>query len=214
MPPQTTRQRTDPTLKWLLNERAAARGRLAAFERTLPALHQQLAKARRKAEVLADRISVAETAREETLAVLQAMDQVVGKAYSTVDPDIAGVVQAWAGMYGSRGGLKKFVLEFVQQAAPAAVSTSVLLKAATAQFGIRLDTQARRSDFRKYLRTTLNEAHRNVEELPSERACGTTHWRWRAGLTVSDLGAQGHETAHSIRPEGGGERAGGHDGRD
>lgn len=213
--PQTTRQRTGSTLKWLLSERAATRGRLATLDKSLPLLNQQLVHARRRAALLEERIAVAKAGREDAVAALLAMDQVLERAYSSVNPDAAGVVQAWAGRYGSRGGLKEFVLEFVQKAAPAAVSTAVLVQAATAQFGLELDSPAKRSDFRKYLRTTLKRWHRSVEELPSERARGTTHWRWRGVLTVSDLlDANQHEAAHSLSPEMGGERTGGSYGRD
>jgi hypothetical protein len=202
----TPRQRTDPTVKWLLNERAALAGRISELDQAADTLRARLGIATRRAEAIAAKVMGAQRMRGNAVDRLQALDIVVAAAYPAVNPAAAGVVRARAGRYGARGGLKNYVLGLLKRASPACIATGELSKAAVAHFGIQFNSQGEAAAFRKQVRRLLRTAPHLVEELPVQNERGALGWRWRQMCSLDTLRAEAaaHEAAYPLGPQVGG----------
>lgn len=200
---ETPRRRTDPTVKWLLNERAALTGRISELRQAEEALRTSLDLARRRAQAFAERLATAERTRENAMTSLQALDTVMAATYPALNSAAAGAVHARAGRYGAHGGLKKYVLDVLERASPSAIPTGELAKAAFAHFGLQFNSPDEGSAFRKQVRRLLRTAAHLVEELPVQNARGALGWRWRQLPSLDALRAQAeaHEAADALRTE-------------
>lgn len=159
------RQRTDPTLKWLLNERAALAGRVVTLNHSVGTLKEQVFCAQRRVDFLAGKVSDAEDRLRDADGSLHALDAVLETSFPTVSPSAGGVVRAWAGKYGQRGGLKAHILSVLREAAPSIVPTGPLAKVAIAHFGLQLTSNKEKVAFRRQVRNILRGEPRFVEEL-------------------------------------------------
>lgn len=201
------RQRTDPALKWLLNERAALLGRISRSEQTLNPLRGAWAAAQLHADSLAARAVAVESRHREASEALRALDTVIATSYPNVNPAAGGSIQAWAGKYGQRGNLKKFLLSQVQRAAPGSLATGALMNTVVDHFGLQLNSVRERNTFRRHLRIQLRAAAHLVDELPARGPHAVLHWRWRTQPTLTEVARQVacHESAHALRSEVGGQ---------
>ena len=211
---QTRRQQTSPLVKWLLNERAALTGRMEQLDEKLEGLNIQLKRADRRAQALAAKVSTYQRMRQDAESAHKALDAVMTTSFPTLNPAAGGVVRPWAGKYGAPGGLKRFVLSLLEQMSPTSIPTGDLARIAAAHFELQLDSREEQMALRKQVRRRLREASHLVEELPAKDSKGAVLWRWRGAPTLAVMKRQARETAHPFRPEVGGQRACGRDGRD
>jgi hypothetical protein len=212
VPLSTPRTRTPSDLKWLLNERAALLGDADQFSQGANRARGRLAKAEAALDRIRQQVADLEAQRADKLRAVSALDVVLTGAYPQVRPDAAGVVTTWAGKYGKRGTRKKFVLEFVKAAAPAAVSTAEVLAAVTAEFELLLPTRSDRNKLRAHLRQLLQQEKHLIEQLPKTKHWEPGAYRWRQVQSLASISAtaQSHEPpgAHPVGAEVGGQRAG------
>lgn len=211
---QTRRERTDPTVKWLLNERAALAGRMAQLDDKLKGLHAQLAGAERRAKAFATKVSENRRMRQDAVTDLKALDTVMSTSFPTLNPAAGGVVRPWAGKYGELGGLKRFVLSLLERASPASITTGDLARIAAAHFQLQLSSNRERIAFRKQVRRLLRTEPHRVEELPAQNIRSALGWRWRGVPSLTSLYQEAaREAAHSFGPEVGCQRDGRGDGQ-
>lgn len=151
MLPATPRTRTPTDLKWLLNERAAIAGDIAALtvrQKTQVTKRERMALQLERAKSAHDATARHLNSKQATLA---ALDASLALAYKDVEPSAAGIVHAWAGRYGKRGALTAFLLEKIRDAAPATMTTTLLIDLAIRHFG--LITELMPTDRAKFRRT-------------------------------------------------------------
>lgn len=113
MPSQTTsaparRTRTDPTLKWLLNERAAIAGVHASASEAIPRLERRVQRAELLLKRAQHQLAAARSAVAQAETKLQAFDSTIGQLNQDANPAAAGTVRTWLGRYGERGALTEF----------------------------------------------------------------------------------------------------------
>lgn len=77
-----------------------------------------------------------ECAQSRAQASVDALDVTIARAYARREPTVGGVVEAWAGKYGKRGGLGESIAQLLREAAPAPLPTSVKGELAACHFGI------------------------------------------------------------------------------
>lgn len=208
------RQQTPPTLKWLLNERAALLGQVTRLDAQLGRAREEALAAANEAARLAARVRTFEEHRRTAAASAAALDVVLSTTFPNAQPDAAGVVNAWAGRYGPYGGLKRYLLDTLNKAAPAALSTGELMSAAEARFRLDLQSRAERDTFRFHLRRALRTAGHLVEEVPAQGKGGALRWRWKGNPSLAaltdEVGRSEHATrTDAIGTEVGSQRAGG-----
>lgn len=161
----TTRTVTPAALKWLLNERAAIAGAIS--------------KASARQEVLSAKLGALQCTVERQNRLLQeslqkntalqvtmsAIDTTIGLAYADVEPKAAGIVHAWAGRYGERGALIKFVEQTLQNAGSLPVRTAELINKAIAQFALSIVGPAERRSLNHSVKGSLRQlARKNLAE--------------------------------------------------
>lgn len=103
---QTRRQRTDPLVKWLLNERAALTGRMAQLDEKVAGLQDQLAEAERRVAALATKVAENRRMPQDAATAHAPLDSVMGASFPLLNVAAGGVVRPWAGKYGPHGGLR------------------------------------------------------------------------------------------------------------
>lgn len=176
--------RTPPDVKWLLNERAALAGehdravaKQGALQDKVEKLERQLAKAIQQRDS-------AGVAASRARASMDALDTTMALVNSQVEPTYAGVVAAWAGKYGTRGALGKFVEDTLRQAAPAPITTTVLIDLASRQFGLAFTLPADRRSFRKSVSSALTAllTRDRIEPLHSREGGSHGLWRWKDAM--------------------------------
>lgn len=207
------RPRTNPELKWLLNERAAITGEVARANETLTGLRLQLQAAQSRLKILAAQIGTLEGSRDIDLNSMAALDLVLANQYPTVEPSALRAVQAWAGKYGKRGALKMFVLDATRAAAPLPVTAPAIAQAAAPALRIPLKTPEERQALRRRVTEILTRARDagQVELLGGRQASqgGPGQWLWRTdsfAQLVADPRLAGHEQppTHTLGAEVGG----------
>ena len=188
MPEPSERTRTPPDVKWLLNERAALAGEVAKAQGTQTGLRakqvrlvQQLA----KVQFLMER---SQCAQSRAQASIDALDATLALAHSRVEPTAGGVVEAWAGRYGKRGGLGEFIAQALREAAPAPLTTTILMNLAARHFGIPFPLAKDRRSFNKSVNSSLTWLlKRGLAEPLHDRQEGSHGvWRWKAQTTPLD----------------------------
>lgn len=182
------RTRTPPDVKWLLNERAALAGEVSKAEATqagLQAKQARLTQQLTKVQFLMERSQCAQSRAQASMA---ALDATLALAHSRVEPTAGGVVEAWAGKYGKRGGLGEFIAQSLREAAPAPLTTSVLMDLAARQFGLTFPLAAERRSFNKSVNSALTWLRRRGLAEPLHRREPGSHgvWRWKGPAPTLD----------------------------
>jgi hypothetical protein len=213
----TTRTRTSPEIKWLLNERADVAGVLEVLGKDIPAalkrlqaLEQEVAVARRLFQAL----------EQKQLAAVgdkAALDAVLQSTHSGLNVAAAGAVRAWANKYGKRGSLKDFILGLIRGALPHSVSTTDIVAAAQEQFGLVFETPENRKRFRAVITKLFTRAKCDglLQRVPSPTG-SAGQWRWVEKSLATELlalaaaqGARDDQDEDILGAEVGGQRAGG-----
>ena len=177
----TTQVRTPSDVKWLLNERAALAGENERAVAKQGALQDKVEKLERQLSKAIQQRDSAGIAASRARASMGALDATMALVNSKVEPTYAGVVDAWAGKYGTRGALGKFVEDTLRQAAPAPVTTTVLIDLASRLFGLAFTLPADRRSFRKSVSSALTALLKRGRIEPLHSREGGSHglWRWK-----------------------------------
>jgi hypothetical protein len=136
-------------------------------------------------EALLTRLHVAQT---RTQASLDALDATMALAHFRVEPASAGVVDAWAGKYGKRGGLVEHIERLLRQTAPAPLTATVIINLTAHHFGIGFPTPKDRRSFRKSISSALAclLARGLIEPLHDRREGSHGVWRWKEQTPTLD----------------------------
>jgi hypothetical protein len=191
--PTPARTRTPPDVKWLLNERAALAGTVAKAADKQQALAAKRGRLEAQLEGVLQLLARSRTAQSRAQASIDAIDVTLGLAHPRVRPTCAGEVSAWAGKYGKRGGLGDFVEQALQSAAPAALTTTVLINLASMQFGVAFPLPKDRRAFRKSVSSALTSLLKRglIEPLHSREEGSHGLWRWKVqAATLGGLRAR------------------------
>lgn len=211
LPANNRRTRTPSDLKLLLNERAAAAGEVRALEVACREFEGRLVKLERAAGQIREHLQHVRTVQAAHQAQVDALDLVMHHGYPNIDPARVSAVNAWAGKYGTRGDLKKFILQFIRDAHPGAVSTSYLRAAIVAHFGLQLGTKRQADSIRFSLKEQL--ARSRAEGVIDSRPAGSRRallWFWCDGspsaaqLFAAAARSRNDEEPHIFRGEMGG----------
>lgn len=168
-------------MKWLLNERAALAGEYARAVAKQKALQAKVEKLRCQLDKTLQQRESAGVAATRAQASLDALDATIALVNSQVEPAYAGVVDAWAGKYGERGALGKYIAQALQEAAPQALTTTVLINLAARQFGLTFTLPKDRRNFRKSVSSALTALLKRdqIEPLHSREEGSHGLWRWK-----------------------------------
>lgn len=185
--------RTAPELKWLLNERAAIAGVLVRRQERCANLLERLVRAEKLVESLRMKVAQAQAQTKALEATLAAFDRTLDHAHPNVAPDALGPVNGWAGRYGERGALKRYVAKVLEAAAPLPVEVRVLYRDVATHFRLDLQTPGERERLRDSVKTALRALRDGsgvVESIPDQTSgAGTGWWRWKPAPTITDLRA-------------------------
>ncbi len=172
-----TRTRTAPEVKWVANEMAAVRGELERIEKSMARLVQLRSKL------------------QEDLAALEH----VAEQLATVPPAARDLSVRTHGRYGTRGALRNWLRQVLQQAYPRALDSLSLTEQAIAVFGLQFTSTRERYRFTTDI---LGSALRKLVEYgevervhdvsrPSNRIGA---WRWKMPDCNLDELRQRHAT--------------------
>lgn len=181
-PDVPVRTRTDPTLKWLINERAALAGAQQSTLEAIPRLQRRVHRAQTLLEKARHSLAVAEKAIELNSAKLQALDITLAQFNPQIDPNRGVVVRAWKGRYGERGALTQFLLELLKQSAPAPMALAGIVDQVELHFGIQHVEPETRRNLRYSIRTCLRQLQARTGEIEPHRpspAHPPGHWVYR-----------------------------------
>jgi hypothetical protein len=193
-------------LKWLLNERAALAGEIQKAKAVVDALQGMRARLEQRIAALSDKEAKARLRAETRQTALNAMDVAIAMESPLVNPAAAGVVSAHAGKYGVHGGLKQYVLQLLETAAPGAVSVSALVQACCLRFAIPLRVPQERRNFRKSVKGALMtlQEHQLIELTAGKAAKGAGVWRYVgariptfAEMTEHERKVRAHDPPHT-----------------
>lgn len=203
LPAVPVRTRTDPTLKWLLNERAALAGAQQSTLEAIPRLQRRVNKAQALLEKARHSLAVAEKAQELNSAKLQALDITLAQFSPAIDPNRGVVVRAWKGRYGERGALTQFLLELLKQSAPAPMAVATIADRVELHFGIQHAEPDSRKKLRHSIRTCLRQLQARTGEIEPYRPSPghpPGHWVYRQ-TSFADLQKLAGAAADSGRAE-------------
>jgi hypothetical protein len=177
----TPRTRTPPDIKWLLNERAALAGAVEKAAARQAALMAKQVRLQHQLEKVLFELARSRTAQGRAQASVEALDATMGLVCARLEPTSAGMVDAWAGRYGKRGALGKFVEQALRAAAPEPLTTTVLMNFAAREFGISFPLAKDRRSFNKSVGSSLRGLHqRGLIEPLHDRGLGSHGvWRWK-----------------------------------
>ena len=195
-PSPAPRGRTPPDVKWLLNERAALAGVVSKAAAKQCLLRAKMARLERQLVLTQGLLERAQCAGSRAQSSVEALDATLALAHPRVAPAAGGAVDAWAGKYGERGGLIRFVQDTLLQTAPASLTMTVLVDLASRQFGVTFDHPKDRRSFRKSVSSALVGLHTRglVEPLHSRAEGSHGVWRWKNQTpTLEALHRQGLE---------------------
>ncbi len=180
--------RSPPDLKWLLNERAALAGEVSKAEVTQAGLQVKQARLEQHLAKVQSLLARSQCAQSRAQASIDALDVTIALAYAQVEPTVGGVIEAWAGKYGKRGGLGEFIAQSLRTAAPAPLTTSVMMELAAHRFGIMFPLAKDRRSFNKSVNSSLYWLRKRglAEPLHSRKLGSHGVWRWKAQLPIMD----------------------------
>ena len=197
-PDLVQRTRTPPDVKWLLNERAALAGEVGKANSAQLGLLAKRARLMRQLEAVAVLLARSRAAQGRAQASMDALDVTIALAHSRVEPSAGGVVAAWAGKYGKRGGLGEFIAQTLREAAPAPLTTSILMDLAAREFQLTFALAKDRRSFNKSVNSSLSWLLKRGQAEPLHARKLGTHgsWRWKPPLPDLDsLRARAQEAA-------------------
>lgn len=164
------RTRLPSDLKWLLNQRAYILGCIekeiapAAELRKQQALYKQrIAKLQRRIDDLQQQVDAIEASCLGYREKLAALDLVITAQHPGVEPGLLGAIRGWKDKYGTRGNLKDFLFNTIQQAHPRGCDTSELASRANEYFGLGYEGAA-------FKRFADNSVRRALSDLRAEGA--------------------------------------------
>ena len=199
--PAPARTRTPPDVKWLLNERAALAGAVSKAVAKQQALCAKRERLEAQLEGVLRLLERSRTAQTRAQASLDGIDVTLGLAHPCVRPTYADEVSAWAGKYGQRGGLGEFIEEALHAAAPAPLTTTVLINLASMQFGLTFPLPKDRRAFGKSVSSALTSLLKRGRIEPLHSREGGSHglWRWNVqATTLEGLRAQAEGLARQM----------------
>jgi len=178
------RSRTPPDVKWLLNERAALAGEVSKAEVTQVALRAKQGRLEHQLAKVQFLLERSQCAQSRAQASIDALDTTMALAHPRVEPTAGGIVDAWAGKYGKRGGLGEFIAQSLRDVAPAQLTTTVLMNLAARQFGITFALAKDRRSFNKSVNSSLTWLLKRglAEPLHSREFGAHGVWRWRTQM--------------------------------
>ena len=182
------RTRTPPDVKWLLNERAALAGEVAKADSTQLGLLAKQARLEHQLAAVAVLLARSRVAQGRAQASMDALGVTIALAHARVEPSAGGVVAAWAGKYGKRGGLGEFIAQTLREAAPAPLTTSVLMDLAAREFQLTFALAKDRRSFNKSVNSSLSWLLKRGKAEPLHMRQLGTHgsWRWTAQMPTLD----------------------------
>jgi primosomal replication protein N len=178
-------------LKWLLNERAALQGLLAKHQARSRTLQGRVVQAELVAQERRAQLE-AQFARQQACELaINSLERTIALAHPLVDPSSVPPVAAWAGRFGQRGDLIRFLRSTIETAGPAGCSTAQLVGAVRDAFALAPATKAERNALRFAVYGRLCELRDRDGVIESERT-GTHHnsatvWRLRPPPVLGDL---------------------------
>lgn len=210
-----TRTYTPSVLRHLLTERAALQGELVQLNSQAAELQTKLQKARESVRRLKARTEAVDARRQDRVAAVAAFELVLQAEWPQVNATGLNPVQGWAGKYGARGALKKFVLALLQSAAPEPLTSQALVLAVIQRFGCNPQSAEEARRLRDYVTEVLRAAAvRGALHLVAKRR--HTLWRWGPRDALGDLQAAARLSndpyEDAIGVEVAGQRAGGNGG--
>jgi hypothetical protein len=200
-------------LKWLLSERAAIAGQINKAVVRSQALRTKLASLQIALERTIQNIQATSNFQVERQATLEALDTTIGIAYREVRSDAAGVVNAWAGKYGQRGGLKAFVEQALKDASPAPVNVRHLTTRVASHFQIGVATTVDRLALGKSVKSVMSVLAEQglVYPLHSRQGNQPGIWCWKQPATLADLAVRAAAIAKAAADAPSRQAAGGSD---
>jgi hypothetical protein len=169
-------------VKWLLNERAALAGEVSKAQATQAGLLAKQERLQKQLAGIQALLARSLVAHGRAQASIDALDATLALAHSRVEPTAGGVVDAWAGKYGKRGGLGEFIAQALRDVAPAPLTTTVLMELAAQHFGITFPLAKDRRSFNKSVNSSLYWLRKRgqAEPLHSRKLGSHGVWRWKA----------------------------------
>jgi hypothetical protein len=172
-----SRIHTPPGLKWALNQRAAVAGRI---------------------ELLTQRVRAVQTELDAAIADLAALDRAIAVLDARVRSDALGPIRAWAGRYGERGALNRFIEKKLRDAGQVGITTTELSLAVQVEFGLDFATSGEREAFQQQsLKNRLLEwQKRGVLEVTYEAVSNgrVARWRMKQPVTLAELAERASRT--------------------
>lgn len=183
------RLRTPPEIKWLLNERAALAGDATRLDNRSAHFARRLTHLEALHERTLIRLSEGLEKQRQALERVAALDRTMHMLLPALNPAACGEVRAWAGKYGARGELTRFVLSALERADPTHVPFHALRNAAVDHFGLPHDTRADREALRSSIRNALTRlrARGLVERSPTHCPGQGATWRLKRAPSIADL---------------------------
>ena len=185
----TRRTRTPSALLWLINERDALRGELERSQRTTADLEAQLASAKAAVAKIGARLEHFRSSSRAVEAKLQAMQVVLTRTYPDVDQQATAPVRAWAGKYGKRGGLRRFLAATLENAKGHDMPTAELVEMARVHFGLTLETLRERQNFYDTVHAALRElrdANPSIRHVRQTSRNSQSSWQWVSAVPSVD----------------------------
>ena len=183
------RTRTPSALLWLLNERDALRGELERSTRTIADLEVQLAKTREAVVRTEAALSHFRSASQATEAKLRAMEVVLARTYPEVNQHATAPVHAWAGKYGKRGGLRRFLATTLENVPGLEMPTASLVEMAKSHFDLTLETLRERQNFYDTVHEALRElrdANPSIRHVRQRGLNSQSRWQWVSAVPSVD----------------------------
>ena len=186
--PPARRTRTAASLKWLLNELYALRGRverqtgaIESLEREEALLAEQLGKVR-------SRLESARAQRDDALERHAALRRTLETLHPDIKVDDRIAVNAYEAPHRKRNGeLTQFILRTVVQAWDAGITTVKVMELAREEFGLTFHDSKERREFYWAVRKRLRQQfkHRGAIEFFRTGPRRTDEVVWRAVRAIS-----------------------------
>jgi hypothetical protein len=159
---------TPTTLKWLVEKRARTAHDLKV------------------AKELIEELTLRAVKLDDSLS---ALDKVIQLYDPAVTPALIEPINGWAGNYGTRGGLGRYVADVIKAESPNWIATPHIEAKAIAHFGISFDHQSQRKawrngSFRGTLKKLCREGFIEREHDPDQKTGFAGRWRWKTESTT------------------------------
>lgn len=204
MPYNSTPLRTPPALKWLLNERAAIAGALARNAKSLPRLRSESERAAKTLARAKHQLGVIARQDVEYAQQLAAMDTTIALVDTTVNPAVAGTVAAWAGRYGRRGELARYLRDALRSASPHLIPTAALVDMVDVHFSLDPSVSTVLKDRRDTIRSRLVQLQKRHPEIQlgcvQVRGCAHSAWCWKPVTFLDQLRSLAQDQASGHDP--------------